>query len=432
MSTNRVRIAPSPTGIPHIGNTRTALFNYLFAKSTGGKFIVRIEDTDQARLVSGAQEKILEILTWLGLDYDEGPGKHGPFGPYLQSERKDLYKKYASELVEKKRAYVEEGATRFQPDLDGETLWQDLIHGEIKFENNLIEPFVILKSDGFPTYHLANVVDDHLMEISHVLRGDEWISSTPKHLQIYNALGWTPPEFGHLPLILGSDKAKLSKRHGAENVLDYREQGYLKEALINFMVFFGWNPKTQQEIFSKEELIKTFKLEDINKNNPIFDRKKLDWFNGKYIRELTDSDLLLRLGPFLPENYSEATVKKVLPLVKDRIEKLTDFTELTSFLFTDKIDLTEFKVESAKLKVENSQKIVNEFVHLLNEDYGWDAKKFEDLGRKLAEELSIKVGEVFMVLRVIISGKKVTPPLYESLVILGKEKTLLRLKEALD
>lgn len=432
MTNIRVRIAPSPTGIPHIGNTRTALFNYLFAKSTGGKFIVRIEDTDLARLVSGSQEKILEIFKWLGLDYDEGPEKEGAFGPYIQSQRLGLYKKYAQELILKKRAYEEDGAIRFQPKTTGETSWIDLIHGEIKIPNDVIEPFVILKSDGFPTYHLANVVDDHLMEISHVLRGDEWISSTPKHIQIYAALGWSCPQFGHLPLILGPDKTKLSKRHGAQSALDYRDQGYLKEAIINFMALLGWNPKTETEIFSLDDLVKIFKLKDINKNNPVFDIKKLAWFNGKYIRELKDEDLFERLKPFLPKEYKPEIVKKVIPLIKDRIEKLTDFAPLTSFLFTDTIELEEFKVESGKLKVENTNKIINEFSKLLSTESGWGAEKFEKTGRGLVETMGLKVGDVFMVLRLAVSGRRVTPPLFESLEILGKEKTILRLKNALD
>lgn len=443
MSTIRVRIAPSPTGVPHIGNSRTALFNYLFARANGGSFIVRIEDTDQARLVPGSMEKILEILAFLGLDYDEGPGKEGKFGPYLQSARKDIYQKYADELVSKGWAYEEDGAIRFNPpsgkkekSLANTVEWDDLIHSKISFEIGLIEPFIILKSDGFPTYHLASVVDDHLMEISHVLRGDEWISSTPKHLLIYEAFNWEPPLFGHLPLILGPDKSKLSKRHGAMSILEYRDQGYLKEALINFMTLLGWNPKTEDEIFSLEDLIKQFKLEDINKNNPVFDSKKLDWFNGKYIRNLDNQELAARLKPFIPQEFARDKVLKVLPLVKERMEKLTDFVSLTTFLFTDKIE-REWKVENGKLKVGNGEwekevakKIIDKFIALLSEDSNWKAAIFEKEGRDLAEKLGLKVGEVFMILRVALAGKKVTPPLFESLEILGKKTVLERLEKS--
>src|SRR3989344_899250 len=230
MTNIRVRIAPSPTGIPHIGTTRTALFNWLFARANNGKFIVRVEDTDRQRLVEGSLEKILEILEFLGLDWNEGPKVGGDFGPYIQSERKDLYQKYAKILVEKGMAYEDEGAVRFKVEKGKIWKWDDQVHGEISFKSDVLEDFVILKSDGFPTYHLAVVVDDNAMKISHVLRGDEWISSTPKHLMLYSKLGWKPPVFGHLPLILGPDKSKLSKRHGAQSVLDYRDEGYLAES----------------------------------------------------------------------------------------------------------------------------------------------------------------------------------------------------------
>lgn len=430
MNDVRVRIAPSPTGIPHIGNTRTALFNWLFAKHHQGKFIVRIEDTDQARLVPGSEEKILEILKWLGLSWDEGPEVGGDLGPYTQSQRQGLYQQYAQDLIDQKKAAHEDGAVRFLPTQTGETVWQDLVHGEIKIENQVVEPFIILKSDHFPTYHLANVVDDHLMKISHVLRGDEWISSTPKHLMLYEALGWEPPAFGHLPVILGSDKSKLSKRHGAYSALDYRDQGYLPEALLNFMVLLGWNPKTEQEIFSLEELTQVFDLKDINHNSPIFDAQKLDWFNGKYLRNLTDQDYYLKLKPFLPSHYPEDKVKGMIPLVKERIDKLTEFESLTAFVFADQVEVKAEDLQFIDPKF--AREILNQYIILLEDSKNWRADIFETKGRDLAQKCGLKVGEVFMLLRVVLAGQRVTPPLFESLVMLGQKPTVDRLKKGLE
>ena len=263
----RVRIAPSPTGIPHIGNTRTSLFNYAWAKHNKGKFILRIEDTDRTRFVKGAEEAINEILNWLGLVPDE---------TYKQSQRLDIYKQHAEKLLDKGLAFKDEGAIRFKIPGDGETIWTDAIgNKEIAFKNETQEDFVILKSDGYPTYNFANVIDDHLMEISHVIRGDEFISSTPKHIMLYKAFGWEHPTFAHLPLILGPDKGKLSKRHGAESVLELRDQGYLPEAVTNFMAFLGWTPPSGKEILTLGEIVEEFNLKDVNLAPPIFDTAKL-------------------------------------------------------------------------------------------------------------------------------------------------------------
>ncbi|MEX2007642.1 MAG: glutamate--tRNA ligase family protein, partial [Candidatus Levyibacteriota bacterium] len=268
-----VRFAPSPTGIPHIGNIRTALFNYFFAKSQGGKFILRIEDTDSARKVEGAEEAIKESLSWLSVTWD-GDIIH-------QSEHLDDYKKYAQELVSKSLAKEEDGAIRFITPKTGATSWVDKVGNKtVEFENKDVEDFIILKSDGFPTYHLANIIDDHKEGVTHVIRGEDWISSTPKHILLYEAFGWETPEFVHVPNILGPDKSKLSKRRGAKSVLDFKQEGFLPEALLNYLMLLGWSPKNDREILSKEEIIKEFSLESINVSPAVFDERKLEWMNG--------------------------------------------------------------------------------------------------------------------------------------------------------
>jgi glutamyl/glutaminyl-tRNA synthetase len=287
----KVRFAPSPTGIPHIGSTKAALYNFLFAKANGGEFILRIEDTDRKRVVAGAEKAILEILEWLGLHYD---GK-----PIHQSERLEIYKKYVQELVDKKIAHEKDGAIWIKVPEDKTFEWIDKIGNKtIKFLGKDVDEFVILKSDGFPTYHLANVVDDHLMEITDVIRGEEWISSTPKHLYLYESFGWTVPNFAHMPVILGPDKTKLSKRHGAKSALDYKDEGFVKEALLNFMALLGWNPGGDQEKMDLDFMVKNFKLEEVNSASPIFDIKKLEWMNGVWIRSFDEDELEERLREY--------------------------------------------------------------------------------------------------------------------------------------
>lgn len=299
----RVRIAPSPTGNPHIGTAWQALFDYVFAKKNNGKFIFRLEDTDRERLVPGSVEVIKETLNWLELPYDEGPDKDGGFGPYVQSERIEIYKKYADELLEKGLAYKDEGAIRFKVAKEGETSWTDLIgNKKITFKNETQEDFVILKTDGYPTYNFANVIDDHLMEISHVIRGNEFVSSTPKHLMLYQAFGWTPPEFAHLPVLVGADRSKLSKRHGAKSALEFRDEGFLREAILNFLALLGWTHPEGREIFSLEEMIQVFDLKDFNSASAYFDITKLEWMNGEYIRKMSDEELAKRLEEFLPDH----------------------------------------------------------------------------------------------------------------------------------
>lgn len=320
----KVRFAPSPTGIPHIGNTRTALFNFLFARHNKGKFILRIEDTDRKRFTKEAEDSIYEILNWLGLKWDE---------KYVQSQRISVYKEHAKILKDKGFAYEEESALRFRMPKVGETGWIDQVgKKKITFKNNTQEDFIIIKSDGFPTYNFANVVDDYLMGITHVIRGEEFISSTPKHVQLYKAFAWKEPIFAHLPIILGSDKSKLSKRHGAKSALDYRNEGYLKETLLNYMVLLGWNPGGDKEQLSLSEMTELFDLKDVNTASPIFDSKKLEWLNGIWIRSI--KDLKKRLIDFYSQDENIISMLNsskgdlIVNAVSSRIKILKDFKTL--------------------------------------------------------------------------------------------------------
>ena len=412
----RVRIAPSPTGIPHIGNTRTALFNFLFARAKGGKFILRIEDTDRKRLVSSSLSAIYEILDWLGLKPDE---------KYIQSERLGIYKKHARELLAKKLAYEKEGAVWFKITA-GQTHWLDAVSNKkISFKNENLQDFVILKSDGFPTYHLANVVDDYLMAISHVIRGDEWISSTPKHILLYVAFRWRQPVFAHLPVVLGRGRLKLSKRTGAESVLYYRNKGYLKEALLNYMVLLGWNPGGNREIMSMEEMIKLFRLEDINTAPPIFDIDKLNWFNGYYIRNLTDSELFERLKPFINNHYDLNLVKKTIPLVKERMKTLLDYETNADFFFKEIKVSPKVIFRGELLNFEEIKPLAEELEKL----EGWESEEIERVVNAFIIKNKLDKQRVYMQIRVGITGSTATPPLFETIEVLGKEKTIRRLKK---
>lgn len=435
----RVRIAPSPTGAPHIGTAWQALFDFVFARKNKGKFILRLEDTDRERYVTESVGQIYETLRWLGLNYDEGPDIGGPFGPYIQSERLDIYKKYTTELLEKGSAYKDEGAVRFTTNKEGATFWCDLVgNKEIKFPNNTQEDFVILKSDGYPTYNFANVVDDHLMEITHVIRGNEFISSTPKHLMIYKAFGWVPPQFAHLPVLVGADRSKLSKRHGAKSALEFRSEGYLKEAILNFLALLGWTHPEGKEIFSLTEMIKVFDFKDFNQSSAFFDVTKLEWLNGEYIRKTQNSNIKYQISEYLkdlaggvmPDHPTAAEVEKVVPLIKERIKKLSDFVPLTDFLWEKpEYDNKQFK----RLNIKD-QKVVLEKISQQLELMGkpWGAEIFEKTFRDLAVDLGVKAGDVFQLIRVAVSGQSVTPPLFESMQILGEEKVIKRIKEALE
>ena len=400
----RVRIAPSPTGIPHIGNTRTALFNYLFAKHNKGKFIVRVEDTDQARIVPGAKEAIFEILNWLGILWDE---------EYTQSERTDIYKEHVNQLLKKDLAYKDEGAVRFKVPAGKEISWTDAIgNKKISFKTDVIEDFVILKSDGFPTYHLANVVDDRLMDISHVIRGDEWISSTPKHILLYEAFGWKLPIFAHLPVILGPDKTKLSKRHGAKSVLDYKKEGYLKEALLNFMALLGWNPGGDKEIMDINEMIKLFDLKDVNTASPIFDIQKLEWMNSVYIKDiLSTGELVDILGKSSKiKNLPQEQFLMLVKLAKTRMKTLKEFDNLIDpFLNPPKIPLS---AEDKKLKTLLRDKLTSLRT--------WNL----DSILNVIKDLLLKEGIGFKSIYKIVIGIDKGMPIANVLEILGRDKSL--------
>lgn len=461
----RVRFAPSPTGFLHIGGVRTALFNYLFAKANDGEFILRLEDTDRERFVEEGVEQIIKSLDWLGLHPDEGvwyeekPGKHGP---YIQSERLHHYEEYAKKLVEQGKAYYSyctperleslraEAVAGKKPFVyrqsmetekfdgpapirlkigAGKTLWRDEIRGDFSTDNDIIDDFIIMKADGFPTYNFANVVDDHLMQISHVIRGDEFISSTAKHALLYDMLGFARPAWVHLPSILGPDgKKKLSKRDGDVNVLEYEAKGYLPEAIINFLSLLGWNDGTTQEIFSREELIQKFSLSRVQKSPAVFDVARLDWMNGEYLRtKLTEKELIEKIKPFVPMEWlkDEPYFKKVLALDKERIKRLDDASYIMEIFFeTPKVDK---ELLTKKDDLATIIQWLNQVTEIINKtDMTHDT--IENALRKLADDLGVQSGRLFYALRVGLTGRTEAPGLFDIFVTLGKEESLKRLK----
>lgn len=417
----RVRFAPSPTGNPHVGNIRAALFTLLFARQSGGKFLLRIEDTDKDREVKQGDQVIFDSLRWLDLNWD---------GEVIyQSKRLDIYQEHAQKLIGLNKAYHQKGATYFKTDKEGETAWIDLVGGKkISFENSTQDDFVILKSDGFPTYHLASVVDDHLMEITHVTRGEDWVSSTPKHIMLYRSFGWEVPQFVHFPNILAPDRSKLSKRHASTGVLDFKKDGFLPQALINFLALLGWTPPSGKEILTLSEMTQEFDLKDVNTTPAIFDLTKLAWMNGEYIRMMPDEKLLEELENFLVDHPAKDELVTLIPLVKERIKKLSDFIPLTQFLFED----VEYEKEVFdKLKIENIKEVLSKILEKL-EAMGndWQAEEFEKTFRNLAEDLNLSASQMFQLIRVAVSGQTVTPPLFECIKILGEEETVSRVKKA--
>jgi len=479
----RVRFAPSPTGYPHVGNIRTALFNWLFARHCGGSFIVRIEDTDITRKVEGTVEVILDGLRWLGLDWDEGPEVGGKYSPYFQSQRLDIYQGVAERLISQGDAYYcycspqrleemraeqvrrkqppgydrycrnlsqeerskkgAEGITpvvRFKTPLSGQTRFNDLIRDEVVFENNTIDDFVLLKSDGYPTYHLANVVDDHLMEITHVLRAEEWLSSTPRHLLLYQALGFEPPQFAHLPMILGADRAKLSKRHGAVSITDYREQGYLPETMVNFLALLGWSLDDRTEILSRRELIDNFSLERVGRTAAIFNQDKLNWMNGVYIRSLSLEDFIQRARPFLdrglpPEAKRPLSidyVRQIMPLIQERARTLVEVADLAQFFFVDELDYAPSLLIGKNMNQELAARALDTGQQRLGQLEVFDTESLEAMLRPLAVELGLKTGQLFGTLRVAVTGRTAAPPLFQTMAVLGKERCLKRIEAALS
>jgi len=465
----KTRIAPSPTGAPHVGTAYVALFNWAFARQNKGKFLLRIEDTDRARFLPQAEGQILEALSWLGLSWDEGP--------FRQSERLPIYLEHAEDLIKKDHAYYcfcsearledmrqkaqkeglpprydrfcrkldpkvaaarakkEKFVVRLKIPEEGTTSFADLIRGEIRFENKVLDDQVLIKSDGYPTYHLAVVVDDHQMGVTHVLRGEEWISSTPKHILLYQDFGWDLPKFAHFPVLRETNRAKLSKRHGAVGILEFKEEGYLPEALLNFLALLGWSHPQEKEIFSLGELVEKFDLRRISTTAPVFDREKLDWMNGEYIRQLDVRQLGDKLGAYLKEyrglEVGEELLEKITPLVRERIKKFGEFEALAGFFFADvawtKEELLGGGGESAGSAAEKLQ----EALARLEKEGDWATGRLEEEMRGLAQEKGWKAPALFMLLRVAVTGQTVSPPLFECMEVLGKEKTISRIKGAL-
>lgn len=486
----------------HIGGVRTALFNYFFARSRGGTFVLRVEDTDQTRFHPEALQDIYDTFAWLGIQPDEDPRTGGPLGPYVQSERVELYRGYAEQLVstghaywdytsspgrgsqtghhaadsagveddvedtpgspynfegrdvtpEQVTAYREAGVkpvVRLLVPQDGRTEFQDLVLGRIKRKNKDIPPDpILLKSDGFPTYHLANVVDDHLMEITHVLRAQEWVPSTPLHLLLYQALGWEPPRFAHLPMVMGKDGSKLSKRHGSTSVIEFRRQGYLPEALTNYISLLGWSYDDSREFFTRLELEQLFSVEKINKAPAVFDYRKLDWFNGQYIRDLPEERLLEELLPFLEQAGRTGVVPAgpadrdrlagLLPLIRERLKVLADVVELTRFLYEDVREWPLEQLVPKKATPAQASRWLGAAWAVIEEHAGEGAldddpkneEKLDTALRAVADTLETKIGNLMMPLRVAITGSTVSPPLVGSIRALGIEKARERVAGA--
>lgn len=469
----RTRMAPSPTGDIHVGSMATLLKNYAFAKKHGGQFILRIEDTDQTREVPGAVTRILDVIKAYGLSWDEGPDVGGPYAPYTQSERLPIYQDHAAQLVTDGKAYrcfctrerlehlrEEQIAAKQQPKYDGlcrnldptvvaqrlanhepsvirlkvpkeETIsFTDLIRGEISVSGHDLDDQVLLKTDGFPTYHLAVVVDDNAMKITHILRGEEWISSTPKHVLLYRAFGWEPPIFAHIPVFLNPDgKGKMSKRKGDVSAQSFLDQGFLPEALLNFFMILGWSSDDQREILSLDEYVREFNPAAISSKSVVFDLKKLAWINGLYIRKLDDDQLFKRLSLFIPAGRSADKMKQLLPLIKERLVTLADIGPLTDYFFDDITpDVSLLQKNSATPTLVSEQLGFTAAILFAIEE--WNVAKIEEMLRSLQVMNDWKPKQFFMMLRIALTGQVATPPLFDTIAALGKDVVLQRLERA--
>lgn len=489
MSEVRVRFAPSPTGYLHIGGLRTALYNYLFARNEGGKFILRIEDTDRTRFVEGALENLIKILGWAGLEYDEGvfleDGKlveRGDFGPYIQSERvkNDLYNKYIDKLIEEGKAYYcfctqerlddlreQQRADGLMPKYDGlcrgisleeakarvkagephvvrlklpanrDIEFNDLIKGRLSINTNDIDDQVLIKSDGFPTYHFAVVVDDHLMGISHVIRGDEWISSTPKHVYLYEALGWQAPTYVHLPTVLGKDKKKLSKRNADVAVEDFVKKGYLRDALINYIALVGWSPEGNEEILSHEQLVEQFSFNRVSSSGGVFDTQKLDWVNSQYLRQMSDEDLAKDIRPYLEEvgfigkDYSQDKIVELARVFKTSIEKSSEINDHVGFIFNDFRKDGYYDEVIDNVSSQEAKLVLNKFKEILSKEE-FNEELAKSIMKKVQKETGIKGKSLYFPVRSALTGLEHGPEMHDIFMILGKQALIYRIDFVLE
>jgi len=484
----RVRFAPSPTGIQHVGGYRTALFDWLLARHFGGQFLLRIEDTDTARTVPGAVEAVLEGFRWLGLGWDEGPEVGGPYGPYFQTQRRDIYLRCTEELIASGHAYrcfctperlagvreslrarglpprYDRHCRRLAPDeiaarlaagetytvrlavpYDGTTQIHDELRGVVSFENASLDDAVLLKSNGLPTYHLANVIDDHLMRISHVIRAEEWIPSAPLHIITYAAFGWQPPLFAHVPDVLGLDGKKLSKRHGAKTLQDLRDAGFLPEAVINYLALLGWSYDDKENVLSLDQIVAAFTLDRVGVAGARYDEGRLLWFNGYYIRQLTPDELTARALPFMERPHAEgglpesvarpldrAYAARVLRLEQERMKLLAEAPGMTEFFFTPTISYDPKLLIAKQMDASRTLDSLRRAETLLASAAEWEAAAMEAPLRELVAELGLKPVQLFTSLRVAVTGRSVSPPLFETMEVLGRETSLRRLRTAIE
>ena len=471
----RVRIAPSPTGDPHVGTAYIALFNFCFARKSGGQFILRIEDTDRTRSTRESEEAILRALRWVGLSWDEGPDVGGAYGPYRQSERSDIYQEHAELLLEKGKAYRcfctaerlaavreeqkrakktagydglcrtigrddsaarakggEPFVVRLAMPKEGKTQFVDKLRGPLEFDNAQVDDQVLLKSDGFPTYHLANVVDDRLMKITHVIRAEEWISSTPKHVVLYQSFGWPEPEWIHMPLLRNADKSKISKRKNPVSLDYFRDTGILPECLLNFLGLMGWSFGGDREKFTLAEMIDVFSWDRVSLGGPVFNLEKLSWLNGLYIRDLPSHELVRRLRGWL---LSDEHLMRITELVRERIRRLDEFVPATEFFFSGDLDYAPV-LKDLIPKGKTGREVASMLSELVD---AYDAMRgpfvapaVEAATRAFAEEKAVPTKELFMVLRVVATGRTASPPLFETMQVLGKEITRRRIRQAIE
>ncbi|MFM1572320.1 glutamate--tRNA ligase [Helcococcus ovis] len=490
MSEVRVRFAPSPTGYVHIGGLRTALYNYLFARHEKGKFILRIEDTDRTRYVEGALENLIEVLQWAGLDYDEGVFldenrniyEKGQYGPYIQSDRvkEGIYDKHIKKLIDEDKAYYcfctadrlnnlreQQKADGKMPKYDGlcrgiskeeaqkrvdagephvvrlklpankDIQFNDAIKGHLSINTNDMDDQVLIKTDGFPTYHFAVVIDDHDMKITHVVRGDEWVSSTPKHVYLYEALGWEAPTYVHLPTVLGKDKKKLSKRNADVSVEDFKQKGYLRDALINYIALVGWSPETNQEILSHDELVKQFSFERVSRSGGVFDEDKLDWVNSHYIKELSDSELAAELKPYLvecgyiSEDKSIEELEEIAATFKTSLNKFSEIVKQTDFIFADYQNGVFYDEVKENINSEDAKKVLTT-LKVIVENEGMNEELAKSVMKRIQKETGIKGKSLFFPVRSALSGSEHGPEMVHIFMILGKEGILNRLNYVLE